>query len=72
MLENITYFNILGLSVLLWLGLFALVSLLFTAAIPILRQKGIWKIGFKEHVIMARITVGFALAHGILRILAFF
>jgi hypothetical protein len=72
MLEQITFYNIFGVPLIAYGGMLALVCLLFTAAVPILNQKGINKIPMKWHFIMAKATLALALIHGTLGILAFF
>ena len=72
MLENITYFKILGISVFSYAGILALFFLLLTATIPALNKKGIHTIPLKYHNIMAGIAIAFALLHGLLRLLTYF
>lgn len=72
MLEQITYFQILGKPLIMYGGIITLLLLLFTAIIAVLNKKGINKIPFKWHPIMARITIAFAIIHGLLGVLAYF
>jgi len=62
---------ILGKPLILWGGLITLTSLLFTALISVLNNRGNHKIPFKWHSIMARVTVALALIHGTLGLLAY-
>jgi len=71
-LEQITYFQVLGKPLLMYLGIIAVLLMLFTAAIAVLNKKGINKIPFKWHPRMARITIAFALIHGLLAVLTYF
>ena len=72
MLENITYFLIFGKPLIMYSGIIALLSFLFTALIAILKRKGINKINFKWHSRMAAISILLAVIHGSMGILAYF
>ncbi|OGB62633.1 hypothetical protein A2X44_04415 [candidate division CPR3 bacterium GWF2_35_18] len=69
MFTQIAYYPILGKPLIFYLGILAISSLLFTASIVPLNKKGFWKIPFKYHPLMAKVTITFALIHGILAIL---
>ena len=71
MINQIAYIVILGKPLILWGGLITLISLIFTALISILNNRGNHKIPFKWHPIMARVTIAFALIHGSLGLLAY-
>jgi len=71
-LESITYYQIFGKPLIMYGGILALLSLLFTATISILNKKGISTIPFAWHPRMAIITVILAMIHGTLGILAYF
>lgn len=72
MLEYITYYQILGKPLIMYLGILTLSSFLFTASIAVLNVKfGIAKIPFKWHPRMAAISITLALIHGTLGILAY-
>jgi hypothetical protein len=71
-LNQITYSQILGKPLIMYLGIIAVLLLLFTALIPVLNKKGVTKFPFSLHPIMARITIAFALFHGLLAVLAYF
>ncbi|MBN2459746.1 hypothetical protein JXB28_05670 [Candidatus Woesearchaeota archaeon] len=71
-LENITYFQILGKPLIMYGGILTLLLLLFTASIAILNKKGIHTIPFQWHQRMAITTIIFALIHGMLGVLAYF
>lgn len=68
MLEYISYYTILGLPLITYLGIITLVLLLFTASISVLNAKGINYISFKWHPRFAKLTIVFALAHAFLGI----
>ena len=72
MLQQITYYQILGLPVIAYLGILTLLLLLFTASIAILNRRGIAYIPFKWHPRFAKITIVFAIIHGVLGLLAYF
>ncbi len=67
----IPYIRILGLPIVAWLGIMTLTCLLFTAAISVMNKKGIHKIPFSWHPVMARITIAMALIHAIVGLLAY-
>ncbi|NIN52845.1 MAG: hypothetical protein GTN80_07130 [Nitrososphaeria archaeon] len=71
MLEEITYFPILGKPLIMYLGIVTLFFLLLTATISTLNRRGIKLIHFKWHPRIAKITITVALIHGALGILAF-
>lgn len=70
MLENISYFRILGIPVVIWTGIIALIMILFTASIQFLREKGI-KIPIR-HKTSAIISIIVMLIHATLAFLAQF
>ena len=72
MLQNITYFLIFGKPLIMYAGIITLLSFLITAVIGALVMKGIGKIPFKFHKIMAGISISLAIIHGIFGILIFF
>jgi hypothetical protein len=72
MLQQITYFQILGKPLIMYLGIITLLSFLFTATIAILNKKGINKIPFAWHPRMAKISIALALIHGFLGLMAYF
>lgn len=71
-LNSISYFSIGPLPLIAYGGIITFICLVFTAAIPILNQKGYHKIPMGWHFVMARITVALAAIHGLLGILAYF
>jgi len=73
MLNEITFYQILGLPAIAWGGITTLLCLVFTSVIGYYNMKGVNKppITLKWHKIMATITVLLALGHGILGILAY-
>ena len=72
MLENISYYLILGKPLIMYGGILTILSFLFTASIAILNKKGINKIPFQWHPRMAIISIILALIHGFLAIMHFF
>ncbi len=72
MLENITYFQILGKPVIMYTGMLTLLSFLFTAFISIMNRRGVHFIPFKWHPRMAALSILLALLHGSMGILAYF
>lgn len=72
MLENISYYQILGKPLIMYSGILTLISFLFTALIAIMNKKGINKILFKWHSRLAIVSIILALIHGLLGLLAYF
>ena len=72
MLNNITYFMILGKPLMMYLGILVLLCFLFTAYIGASNLKAKGKIPLKWHFIMAKISICLAIVHAILGVLAFF
>lgn len=71
MLTQLSYYSILGLPLIVYGGIFTLLMALITATVAYLGQKGKIKNHYRWHVILARITIIFALGHGLLGILAY-
>lgn len=71
MINDIAYFQILGKPLIMWTGILTLISLLSTATIAILNKRGINKIPFKWHPIMARVTIVLGVLHGAMGILSY-
>ncbi|MCX6721336.1 MAG: hypothetical protein NT026_01905 [Candidatus Staskawiczbacteria bacterium] len=72
MLQNITYFLIFGKPLIMYLGIITLLSFLITATLGAMIIRGIGKIPFKWHMIMAIISIVLAVIHGVLGILLYF
>jgi len=72
MLQEITYFQILGIPFIVYLGVITLSFLLFTAIIAFMNNRGINKIRFKWHPRMAKVTIILAIIYGILGLLYYF
>jgi hypothetical protein len=70
MFSAIAGFPILGLPLVLYLGIIALLCLLFTATISTLNKRRIRFLSMKWHIRMAYTTIVFALAHGSLILLS--
>jgi hypothetical protein len=71
-LRNIALFSIFGKPFMLYFGIFTLLSFLFTATIGFLNYRGIRKIPFKWHPIMAATSITLAIIHGLLGISLYF
>ncbi|MEM0437771.1 MAG: hypothetical protein QXU54_00550 [Candidatus Micrarchaeia archaeon] len=71
MLAEISYAQVLGLPLIMWLGVLAIVSIACTAAIAVLTQKGIRKMPLEWHVWAARIGILLALVHAALALLSY-
>ena len=56
----------------MYLGIITLSAFLLTALIGVLIIKGIGRISFKLHLVMATIAITLAIIHGILGISAYF
>lgn len=69
-LDNISYFNILGLPLLYWIGILAMIGLLATAIVTHLIKKG--KATLKQHTNIALVSIMLALIHVLLAILVRF
>jgi len=66
MIAEIAYYMILGQPVVVYMGIFALTSLLVTALIQILRRRAIANIPLEWHIRMAWVTLGLAILHAVL------
>jgi hypothetical protein len=71
LLNQIIFYNILGIPLAAFGGIITLLCLLFTASIAVMNRRGIHKIPMEWHFAMAKVTVALALIHGILGLLAF-
>jgi len=71
-LNKISYLPIFGKPLIMYAGIIVLLSFLFTTLIAVMNKKGNSKIPFKWHPIMARITIAFALIHGLLAVMSYF
>jgi hypothetical protein len=72
MFTEISYILIFGRPLIMYLGIVTLLSFLTTASIAILNMKGIKTIPFEWHPRLAVLSIGLALIHGMLGILAYF
>lgn len=72
MLEEITYYPILNIPLIVYLGIFTIFLFLITAIIAVLRRKGKIKISIDWHYRFAYISIILGLIHGILAVLAYF
>jgi hypothetical protein len=65
MIARIAYYNLLGLSTIIWLGIVTYLCLLITALTAILRKKGI-RISLKLHTTFAAVSISLATIHAAL------
>ena len=72
MFQNITLFLIFGKPFIMYLGILVLLCFLITSLIGYMIIKGIGKIPFKCHKLMAYISIGLALVHAFLGIMLYF
>ncbi len=72
MFNDISYYPIFGKPLIMYLGIITLVCFLITATIGFVIHKGIRNLPFSWHINMARISIGMALLHGTLGVLAYF
>jgi len=72
MFAEITYMEIFGKPLIMYLGIVTLLCMLVTATIAILTMKGIRKLPVDWHIWGARITILLALVHAFLGTAAFF
>jgi hypothetical protein len=71
-LNEITYFQILGFPLIIYLGILALVFFILTAVIAILNRRGNRIIPFEWHSRIAMIALLLAIIHGTLGVLNYF
>jgi len=69
--QELSYYSIFGLPLIVYLGLIALVFFLATATLPILKRKNIVKASVKWHIWLAYVAIVFALIHSILGLLIY-
>ncbi|MFH1317162.1 MAG: hypothetical protein ABII01_06585 [Candidatus Woesearchaeota archaeon] len=62
---QLAYYNLFGLSVIAWLGIITLLSIILTAMIPMLGKKGYFKNYLKKHKAMAFFSISLAIIHAI-------
>lgn len=72
MFQEITYFQIFGKPLIMYLGILTLLSFLVTASIAVLNMKGIRILPFKWHPRCAVFSIALAVVHGLLGLLAYF
>ncbi len=70
MLNNITFYLILGKPLIMYLGILTFLSLITTAIIGYFLKIG--KIKIKYHLLAVIITITLAIIHGLLGILLYF
>lgn len=68
MFLQISYYNILGLPLIAWLGIISYLAIIVSAIIGHLFLKGKMKSGLKVHIILSFLTIFFATIHAILGI----
>jgi len=72
MFTEISYFLIFGKPLIMYLGVVTVLLFLTTSMIAILNMKGIATIPFVWHPRLAVLSLGLALIHGMLGIMAYF
>jgi len=72
MLEWFTYFKIIGLPLIVWIGIITFICLIITAAIPISNKRGWTQINLQWHFRFAYTSIGLAVIHGFLGIMTNF
>lgn len=71
MLQNISYYQILGLPFILYLGIITIGLFLVTAILATLKRKGKLKMSIQWHYRLAYISITLGIIHGILGILIY-
>lgn len=72
MFAEITYMQIFGKPLIMYLGIITLLCFLTTASIAILTMKGIRKFPIEWHIWAARISICLAFVHAFLGVSAYF
>ncbi len=72
MFQEISYALILGKPLIMYLGIFTLLSILATVAVGFMNMRGVTIIPFVWHPRLAGFTICLALIHGALGVLAYF
>ncbi len=71
LIHDITYYPILGIPFIVYLGIFTLFMFILTAALPLLNKWGKTKINVKWHIRLAYIAILLGIIHGILGFLLY-
>jgi hypothetical protein len=66
MIKEIASVPILGLPLFVIIGIIGFLAMISTAAIPLTNKNLAKKIPMKYHFLLARITIGIAVVHGVL------
>ena len=72
MLEQITFYPILGKPLIMYGGIFTMLAFAATGAVAIINQKGIRKIPFIWHTRLAYLSFALAIFHGLLGLMIYF
>ena len=72
MLQEISFYLILGKPLIMYLGILTLTAFLVTALVAVANRRGIHTIPFAWHPRLAIFSIGCAVIHGILGVLLFF
>lgn len=70
-MENYSYYPVLGVPLIVYMGFATLLSLAATALISTLNRRGVRIVQFKWHSRMAKATMALALVHGIMGITSY-
>jgi hypothetical protein len=71
MLQEISFYMILGKPLIMYLGILTLTAFLVTALVAVANTRGIHTIPFVWHPRLAVFSIGCAVIHGILGVLMF-
>jgi len=71
MLENITYYPIFNIPVIIYLGIVTILLFSITAIIALLKRKGKTKISIEWHYRLAYLSIILGFIHGFLALLAY-
>jgi hypothetical protein len=71
-IAQLSYYQILGKPIVMYLGILTIILFFATAAIPYLKRKGFSRIPYSLHPTLAKIALTSALIHAILAISAYF
>jgi hypothetical protein len=72
MFQEITYYQILGLPFIVYLGIITFLSFFVTASIAIMRRRGKTNIPIQWHFRMAYVSIILGIIHGAFGISAYF
>ena len=71
MLQNITYYPIFNIPLIVYIGILTITFVLITASIALLKRKQKIKISIKWHYRLAYVSILLGIIHGILALMAY-